>query len=129
MRGAHLVLAGTLLTTGCILAAAGAGAGGAVYVTDRGVESVVTAPVARTADAAKQAFTSLSITETRLVTEQESGSEKRTLIGSTSDREVSVSMKAEGTGTKVEVVVKKSAVTWDKDFAKEILRKIVEGAK
>ena len=31
-------------TSGCILAAAGAGAGGAIYVTDRGAEGQVAAP-------------------------------------------------------------------------------------
>jgi Protein of unknown function (DUF3568) len=129
-RGArYALLSVAALTSGCILAAAGAGAGGAVYVTDRGVESVVTAPVDRTSEAAKQAFGVLNITESRTVTEQEGGAEKRTLQGTNADREVSVNLKSEGTGTHVEVVVKKSAVTWDKDFAREVLRKIVELAK
>ena len=37
----------TVAANGCILAAAGAGAGGAIYVGDRGVESQVAAPVDR----------------------------------------------------------------------------------
>ena len=42
------VIAGvTAGSSGCLLAAAGAGAGGAIYVTDRGVESVVAQPVRR----------------------------------------------------------------------------------
>lgn len=130
MRCARYSLLGAVaLSSGCLLAAAGAGAGGAVYVTARGVESVVAAPVTRTADAAHQAFGALNITESRTVTEQEGGAEKRTLQGTNSDREVSVSLKSEGTGTHVEVVVKKTSVTWDKDFAREVLRKIVELAK
>jgi hypothetical protein len=45
-----LLLAGLVLSgTGCLLAAAGAGAGGAIYVTDRGVQSL-----ARTTGASEQ---------------------------------------------------------------------------
>jgi hypothetical protein len=40
-----------------------------------------------------------------------------------------VELRNEGGNTKVDVVVKKSAVTWDKDFARQILNKIVDEAK
>lgn len=116
--------------TGCILAAAGAGAGGAIYVTERGAEAQIAAPVSRALDASRQVFQELAITETRSTTEQSTGGgEKRTLEGKTADREVSVNLQTAGTGSRVEVVVKKTAVTWDKDFAKQILNKIVEGTK
>ena len=116
-------------TTGCFLAAAGAGAGGAIYITERGAEAQVASPVNRTLDAAKQAFQEYGITETKSSTEQDGAVEKRSLEGKTSDRDVEVQLRTEGSGTHVEVVVKKSAVTWDKDFAKRILNKIVEQAK
>jgi hypothetical protein len=116
-------------TAGCILAAAGAGAGGAIYVTERGAEAQVAAPVAQTFDAARAAFRDLGITETKTSNEQTGSTERRTLEGTTSDREISVNLRTEGSGSHVDVVVKKSAVTWDKDFAKQILNKIVEQTK
>jgi hypothetical protein len=124
-----LLVTGTLLTGACLAAAAGAGAAGAVYVTERGAEAQVAAPVARTFDAARQAFQSFGITETKTSTGQDGAIEKRSLEGKTSDRDVEVDLKTEGTGTHVDVVVKKTMVTWDKDFAKRILAKIVEGTK
>ena len=130
----HRVLLSAILgfaaaTTGCFLAAAGAGAGGAIYITERGAEAQVASPVNRTLDAVKQAFQEYGITETKSSTEQDGAVEKRSLEGKTSDRDVEVELRTEGSGTHVEVVVKKSAVTWDKDFAKRILNKIVEQAK
>ncbi len=125
-----LALFGVAVTVGgCFLAAAGAGAGGAIYVSERGVEAQVATPVARTFDAARQAFQDFGITETKSSNEQDGGIEKRSLEGKTSDREVAVDLKSEGSGTHVNVVVKKTAVTWDKDFAKRILNKIVERAR
>jgi hypothetical protein len=38
-------------------------------------------------------------------------------------------LKTEGSSTRVEVVASKSAVTWDKDMAKNILQRIVEKSK
>ncbi|HLB54933.1 MAG TPA: DUF3568 family protein [Gemmatimonadales bacterium] len=116
-------------TSACVLAAAGAGAGGAIYVTDRGVQSVVAAPVEQTFLAVREAFRALEVTETKSTSEQDGLLQKRSLEGKTQDRDVQVDLRTEGTGTKVDVVVKKSAVTWDKDFAKRLLNTIVERAK
>ncbi len=106
-----------------------AGAGGAIYVADRGTESQIAQPIGRVYDATQQVFKELTITEKRTVNEQDGGVTKRTLEGTTSDRDVSVSLKTEGSGTHVEVLVKKSAVTWDKDFARTILDRIVALSK
>ena len=56
---------------GCVFAAAGAGAGGGIYYSGRGVESIVTTPVDRTYSAAEQAFAQLGIHQTKTSTEQE----------------------------------------------------------
>jgi len=54
------------------------------------------------------------------------GGEQRHIEGTGRDRDVSVTLKPEGTGsTRIQVVAKASAVTWDKDFARQILDKIV----
>ena len=135
MRAKH-VLAGTTFlvalaaAAGCILAAAGAGAGGAIYLTDRGVESVVPASVEETLGAAEQAFGEFDIERTSYEEEQDGA--KRELEGRSDDKDadVAVHMEAtEGGNTRVEVTAKTSPVTWDKDFAREILERIVELAE
>jgi len=114
--------------TGCLVAAAGAGAGGAVYFTERGTESVLSASVARVFDATRETFQEQGISETKTSTEQEGGGERRQLEGAKGDREVTVTIRTEGSGSKVEVVARKTPVTWDKDFAKSILESIVAKA-
>lgn len=121
---AFLLLASSA-TGGCLVAAAGAGAGGAIYISDRGVESLVAAPVDRTFSAAREAFSELGVTETKTKAEQEGSGEKRELSGETGDREITVSFRTEGSSTRVEVVARRSAVTWDKDFARRIMEEIV----
>lgn len=109
----------------CVVAAAGAGAGGGIYFTERGVESVVPASVERAAGATARAFADLKVRQTKSETAQGEDGERRQIDGSSVDRDVSVSLKQDGKSTRVQVVVKKSAVTWDKDFARAILDKIV----
>jgi hypothetical protein len=119
------VLALSLAGMGCVVAAAGAGAGGGIYFTQRGVESVVPAPVDRVAGATRRAFDQLKIATTKSAAEQGDDGEKREMDGTAGEREVSVTLKAEGGHTRVQVVARKSAVTWDKDFARAVLDKIV----
>jgi Protein of unknown function (DUF3568) len=110
----------------CVVAAAGAGAGGGIYLTQRGVESVVPVTVDRAATATTRAFEELKIHQTKTSTEQESDGEKREVDGTAGDREISVTINAEQTNTaRIQVVAKRSAVTWDKDFARTILDRIV----
>ena len=118
--------AAALLLAGCVVAAAGAGAGGGIYFTQRGVESVVPATVERAAAATNQAFDQLKVRQTKSQVEQG----KREIEGTAGDREVSVTLKAEGTNaTRVQVVAKRTAVTWDKDFARSVLDKIVANSR
>jgi hypothetical protein len=125
----HLAIFAIALILGggaCVAAAAGAaGAVGGVYYSDRGAESVVKASVERTVEATRQAFKELNIGETKASNEQKGAKAKSVLEGKTPDREVTVSITTEGEGSKVEVVARKSAVTWDKDFAKTILQRVV----
>jgi hypothetical protein len=124
-----LVAAVPALAGGCVLAAAGAGAGGAVYVSDRGAESVVNATVDKTQQAAREAFRELGIKETKTSTEQAGSGQKLGLWGESDDREITVWMETQGSSTKVDVVAQKSRVTWDKDLAKQILERIVALSK
>jgi len=122
--------AAALLLAGCVVAAAGAGAGGGIYLTQRGVESVVPATVERAAAATNQAFDQLKVRQVKSQVEQAEDGEKREIEGTAGDREVSVTLKTEGTNaTRVQVVVKRTAVTWDKDFARSVLDKIVANSR
>jgi hypothetical protein len=124
-----LVFPVLLLTGGCVAAAAGAGAAGAIYVIDRGAETSLLAPVPTVEASAKRVFGEMGIKETKTSTEQEGGGEKRIIEGTLDDREISVNIETAGTGSKVVVVARKSAVTWDKDLARSILERIVAGTK
>jgi len=117
---------GTLFLAGCLFAAAGAGAGGAIYFTERGVESVVPVAVDRAAAATEKALGELKVRQTKSVSEQRQDGEQREIDGAAGARDVSVTLKAQGkNSTRVQVVAKTSAVTWEKDFARAILDKIV----
>ena len=118
------------LLAGCMVAAAGAGAGGGIYFTQRGVESVVPATVERAATATTRAFGELKVHQTKSQVEQGEDGEKTVIEGTAGDREVTVSLKAEGKGTtRVQVVAKRTAVTWDKEFARSVLDKIVANSR
>ncbi len=117
---------GTLFLSGCLLAAAGAGAGGAIYYTERGAESIVPVSVDRAASATRKALDELKVRQTASASQQRQDGEQREIDGVAGARDVSVTLKAHGkNSTQVQVVAKTSAVTWDKDFARTILDKIV----
>ena len=122
--------AAALVFAGCVVAAAGAGAGGGIYFTQRGVESVVPATVERAAAATTEAFSLLKVRQTKSQVEQGDDGEQREIEGTAGDREVTITLKPEGkSGTRVQVVAKRSAVTWDKDFARSVLDKIVVNSR
>jgi hypothetical protein len=117
---------GTLFLSGCLLAAAGAGAGGAIYFTERGAESIVPVSIDRAASATRKVLDELKVRHTASASEQRQDGEQREIDGTAGARDVSVTLKAQGkNSTQVQVVAKTSAVTWDKDFARAILDKIV----
>ncbi|MFQ5689475.1 MAG: DUF3568 family protein [Gemmatimonadota bacterium] len=123
-----ILLIGSLAASGCFLVAAGgAGAGGGIYFTSRGAESVVSAPGAEAQSAAERALEQFQIRRTELKIDEEAGT--RELKGKTADDEIdvtiSLSRQAEGV-TKVSVTARKNLVKWDKDFAKSLLARIVE---
>ena len=124
-----LLFATTAGLGGCVAAAAGAGAAGAIYIIDRGAETTILAPPPVVDASAKRVFASMGITETKTSAAQVSGGVKLVVEGTMTDREISVNIETAGTGSKVVVIARKSRVTWDKDLAKQILEKIVEGAK
>jgi hypothetical protein len=114
--------------SGCVAAAAGAGAGAGIYYTSRGVESIVPASVDAAFAAAESAFEHFEIEQTSMKVED--GGAKRELQGKTEARGLDITVKFEeqDEGTRIEVSARKNLVEWDKDFAREIVAKIVQFA-
>ena len=128
VRAAWTVAAVAAATTGCILAVAGAGAGGGIYFTSRGAEGVVPASIARATAATTRAFGDLKIKRTNVEEERGDRSERREVSGQTHNEtvDVTVTLQPESSrSTRVQVVARKSAVTWDREFARKVLGKIV----
>lgn len=115
-----------LATSGCLLAAAGAAGGSAIYLTSRGAEAVVQGDLESVTTATEQAFSNLGV-EAKGHKDTEEG--RRDVYGKSGDNDVTVQLQRKTErATHVEVQVQKSAVTWDKDMAKRILQEIQKTA-
>jgi len=111
-------------TSGCVAAAA-AGAAGAVYATSRGVESIVNGSADNVAGRARAVFKEMGITEDAAST-KEAGTQ-REIKGKQGDLDVTVEMEQQDTATtKVEVTARKNLAEWDKDYARKVLESIVK---
>ncbi|MES2521619.1 MAG: DUF3568 family protein [Gemmatimonadota bacterium] len=110
---------------GCILAAAGAGAAGAIAYNNRGASSDIAASVDSTFTRSVNAFSALKIAETGRGTENDGAT--RRLMGKQEGLEITVEMKRSTPAvTKVEVIARRSAVDYDPDFAKTVLNRILQ---
>jgi hypothetical protein len=88
-----VVLSGLSMTAGgCLLAAAGAGAGGAVYVMGD-VEEVLSAPTEKVAKASVKALEALKLT---VVSEAASALEGKVIGWTSDDKKITITMKREG---------------------------------
>ena len=114
------------MLTGCVVAAAGAGVGGAIYISDRGAESIVRASGESALEAAERAFSDYEITRTEMRVED--GQERRQIKGRTKDdKVVTVTIEDQDDGfSKVKITASTSAVTWDKELARSLLERIIE---
>jgi hypothetical protein len=123
-RHLSLALAAALLSTGC-LAAAAAGAAGGVYLTTRGAESVIEAPVGDVATRAEAVMGEMGIVKEGESTEDQG--DKQVLKGKQGDLDVNIDITRESpTTSKVEVTARKNLAEWDKDYAKQVLSRIVQ---
>jgi hypothetical protein len=125
MRRNLLFLFALLLpSTGC-LAAAAAGAAGGIYVTSRGAGSVVEGSVDQTAGRAKAVMGEMGIVKQGESTEDQG--DKQVLKGTKGELDVTIDITRESpTTAKVEVNARKNLAEWDKDYAKEVLSRIVQ---
>jgi hypothetical protein len=123
-RNLLFLLALTVPAAGCVAAAA-AGAAGGVYLTTRGAESVIAAPVDEVAGRAESVMTDLAIVKDGESTE--AAGDKHVLKGKKGDLDITIAIEAENDSTsKVEVTARENLAEWDKDYAKEVLNQIVQ---
>jgi hypothetical protein len=121
---------------GCWAAAAGAGAAAGIYYSERGAESRVTASYDQVVMAARRAMSEMGapVKDTDdpggvAGVMDDKDTQEIKLEGTRTDGEGDVEVivtKDEDEAVKVEVVAKKSPVTWDKEFAGKVLERIVQ---
>ena len=123
-RYLSLALAAALLSTGC-LAAAGGGAAAGVYITSRGAEAVIEGSVEDVATRAEAVMGEMGIVKEGESTEDQGA--KHVLKGKKGDLDVNIDIKRETDKTsKVEVTARENLAEWDKDYAKDVVNRIVE---
>jgi hypothetical protein len=125
-RWAALVVAAALSgpVAGCVAAAA-AGAAGGVYATSRGAEALVSGSVDQVATRAQTVMKDLNIAPSGEKTE--TAGDKHELKGKQGDLDITIQMqRSDSATTKVEVYARKNLAEWDKDYAREVLERIVK---
>jgi hypothetical protein len=110
--------------TGCVAAAA-AGAAGGIYATSRGVESLVSSPIDRVTTQSEAVMRDMGIVQDE--SSSKSGGAKRELKGKHGDLDVTIQLEQQDSATtKVEVSARKNLAEWDKDYARQVLERIVK---
>jgi hypothetical protein len=123
-RNLLFLLALALPVTGCVAAAA-AGAAGGIYLTSRGAESVVQGSVDQIADRSEAVMNEMGIVKQGESTEDQG--DKQVLKGTKDKLDVTINIVRESpTTAKVEVTARENLAEWDKDYAKEVLNRIVQ---
>lgn len=115
---------GALGLSACVVAAAGAGAAAGIHVTSQGAEAEVNAGIERTATAVRETFRELGIRQTGESSEQ-SGAE-REFTGEVDDLDVTVRLQTKEGGTQIEVSARRSLASWDKEYARRVVGRIVQ---
>ena len=115
---------------GCLVVAAGAGAGGGAYYAQRGAEATVEAGFERVLAASQQALAErgVRVRQTKDKHDQDGAKREARLEGEARDRNLNVEVRLRQAGraaVQVQVVAKRTEVTWDKDFARGVLERIV----
>lgn len=119
-----LALALALPVTGCVAAAAAAGAGAGIYLTSRGAESLVESSVGQVATRAQAVMSEEGIVADA---SSSSGGNERELKGKKGDLDVTIQLKRESDSTtRVEVTARKNLAEWDKEYAQQLLSRIVQ---
>jgi hypothetical protein len=121
MLALGLVLPGTA----CVAAAAAAGAGAGIYLTTRGAESLVESSIDQVAARTRAVMSEEGIVPEASSAEQ--GGEKREFKGKKGDLDVTFELEQKSSKTtRVEVTARKNLAEWDKEYAQQLLSRIVE---
>lgn len=110
---------------GCAAAAVGAaGTAGGIIYTDRGAKGEIKGDVPKAHEQALAALKKMNIQVTG--SEMKESGKERTLEAKSGGTDISVKMtQATAQTTQVEVIARESTFKWNKDYAKEVLAKIV----
>jgi hypothetical protein len=120
-----LLLALSLPTAGCVAAAAAAGAGAGIYLTTRGAESMVEGSIDDVSARARAVMNEEGIVLDE--SNMENGGDERQFKGKKGDLDVTIDLQREGSNTtRVEVSARKNMAEWDKEYAQQLLSRIVE---
>lgn len=126
IKGA-IIVAAALPAAGCAaaVAAGAAGAAGGIYLTSRGAESLVQGSIDQVAARAKSAMNEMNIVLDAQSSEQQGA--KREFKGKKGDLDVVVHLESKSDKTtQVEATARKNLAEWDKDFAQQLVSRIVE---
>ncbi len=120
-----LIVALSLSTVGCMAAAAAAGAGAGIYLTTRGAESMVEGSVDDVSSRARAVLNEEGIVIDE--TSMESGGDEREFKGKKGDLDVTIDLRRESSNTtRVEVAARENLAEWDKEYAQQLLSRIIE---
>jgi len=120
-----LALALALPMGGCVAAAAAAGAGAGIFLTTRGAESLVGDSIDQVAERAQAVMSEEGIVPDASSTEK--GGDKRDFKGKKGDLDVTIELERKSpTSTRVEVTARKNLAEWDKEYAQQVLSRIVQ---
>ncbi|HJR17761.1 MAG TPA: DUF3568 family protein [Gemmatimonadales bacterium] len=110
-------------SVGCMAAAAAAGAGAGIYLTSRGAESIVEGSIEDVSSRARSVLNEEGIA----LEDSESAGEERQFKGKKGELDVTVDLKRESsTTTRVEVAARENVAEWDKEYAQQLLSRIVQ---
>jgi hypothetical protein len=120
-----LAIALVLPMAGCVAAAAAAGAGAGIYLTSRGAESLVDNSIDYVAGRAQVVMSEEGIVPDASSTEN--GGDKREFKGKKGDLDVTIELERKSpTTTRIEVTARKNLAEWDKEYAQQLLSRIVQ---
>lgn len=120
-----LVLALAVLPSGCLAAAAAAGAGGAIAYNERGAQSLVNGSVADVAADARAVLTAMGITPD--AEDAGDGNENDvTVSGTRGEMRVRVEIERQSaTTSEVMVTAREGTLDYDREMARDILSRIM----
>lgn len=117
------LISSSVALTGC-LAAAAAGAGGAIVLSGHTAEAIVDESVADMAATAEAVLAAegIEVTDTR----SENSGARRVFEGEKDGLDITVTISRQDAGTKLGVEAQRGTARWDDDYARALLAKIIE---